>query len=228
MSYVNNGGRSTQENLVYDPKTGQWVTSTATTDSEAVKATNAHSNSKEVKIPSTQKTGDYSSSADSKTAADKEYIDAEFNILTGEMKLTPSGKSIRIKVNDTVEIVGLGKYLSGLYFVSSVSRNLNNSSGYSQSIHLLKNGFGDSVKSPYTQTETRTEEVALSASVCSVGDSVQIVGEDAVYSNAHNGVKVPGWVKKKTLTVHQISDDGTRARLMPINSWTYLKYIKKV
>ena len=94
--------------------------------------------------------------------------------------------------------------------------------------YLLKNGFGSSVKGSPMQTETRIAEVSVNASACSVGDSVRIVGEEAVYSNAHNGVKVPGWVKKKTLTVKQISDDGTRARLMPINSWTYMKYIQKV
>ena len=56
---------------------------------------------------------------------------------------------------------------------------------------------------------------------------MKIVG-DAVYSNAHDGVKVPEWVKKKTLTVDGISKDGTRVRLMPIWSWTYIKYVQKV
>ena len=60
------------------------------------------------------------------------------------------------------------------------------------------------------------------------GDSIKIVGDGAVYSNASAGVKVPNWVKQKTLTVQQVSSDGTRVLLQPINSWTYVKYVQKV
>ena len=236
MSNVNDGGRSTKQNLTYDPKTGQWVLSTSTSTSNGLGTTPSTSdNSNDVKIPPTQKTGDYSSSADAVFAdSNSDYVEMEYNILTGEMELTPTTKSIGIKVNDTVEVFGLGKYLSGLYFVSSVTRTINESKGYSQSIVLIRNGFGKSVKKSSSSSSSsslqsnRALEVPKNAGAFNVGDSVKIVGDDAIYSNAHNGVKVPSWVKKKSLTIHQLSDDGTRARLMPINSWTYTKYLQKV
>lgn len=230
--YVNDGGgsRSSARSLVYDPKTGQWSPSTATSPSSTSSATGAFDkkdSNGDDSSPTTKKSGDSSSNVDTRKEAEKEYIEAEFNILTGEMRLTPTTKSIRIKVNDTVKIEGLGKYLSGLYFVSAISRKIDASSGYTHSLTLIRNGFGSSVKESL-DTETRKDEVVKEAPEYKVGDFVKIVGEDAVYSNAHEGVKVPEWVKGETLTIQQISDDKTKVLLMPIFSWTYVKYIQKL
>lgn len=232
------GGRSTKQNLVYDPKTGLWSPATAnSTNNNNYTPTYTPSTTESKKDttppPPTQKTGESSPNVDSQKNADKEFIEAEFNVLTGEMRLTPTSKSIRIRVNDTVKIEGLGKYLSGLYFVSAISRNISASNGYSHTLSLLKNGFGSSVKnakkaSPVVKSEPRKEEVVKTTPEYKVGDQVKIVGADAVYSNASDGVKVPEWVKKKTLTIQQISDDKTRVLLKEIISWTYVKYIQKV
>ena len=223
---------STKTNLTYNPTTGTWVPSTATSSgSGSTDPTSTPSSSpSSTATPSTQKTGSSSSNVDSKNDADKEYIEAEFNILTGEMKVAPTKKTLRVCINDTVKIEGLGNYLSGLYFVSAISRSIDASGGYSHSFTLLKNGFGSSLKdsSNTTQEEPRKEEVVKEAPEYKVGDSVRIVGDDAIYSNAHDGVKVPEWVKQKTLTIRQISDDKTRVLLMPILSWTYVKFIQKV
>lgn len=209
------------DSLTYNPTTGNWEASSSNPSSDK-----NNSGSSSNKKPSTSKNDNSSSNVDSELEAEKEFIEVEFNILTGEMQLTPTTKSIRIKVNDTVEVRGLGRYLSGLYFVSAVNRNLSTSGGYTHSITLLKNGFGDSLKNP--KNETRKVEVPKTAPEYTVGDTVRIVGADAVYSNAHDGVKVPEWVKKKDLTIKKFSDDKTRVLLMPINSWTYIKYIQKV
>lgn len=216
--------------LVYDPKTGQWVPATATNNSGTTNSNNDSPNSSN-NAPAgsdTKSVGD-SKNVDSKKEADKQYIEAEFNVLTGEMSLTPTSKSIRIKVNDTVRVEGLGKYLSGLYFVSAISRTISKDSGYAHSFTLIKNGFGDSLKKaqPSSEPETRKEEVPKSASELKVNDTIKIVGDDAVYSNAHNGVRVPAWVKKKTLVVQQVSEDESRVLLMPINSWTYARFTQK-
>ena len=225
--------RDSKTNLTYDPETKTWVPSTSTDSSESVE----NDSKKEDSGTSPPKNQSTSSNTTTQKEADKEYIEAEFNVLTGELNVIPTTKSIRVKVNDTVKIVGLGKYLSGLYFVSAVRRTLTSDGGYSHSFSLIKNGFGDSVKSPSTststatsstETETRKEEVTVQSSELKVGDSVKIVGDDAIYSNAHDGVKVPAWVKKKTLTVDAISNDGTRVLLMPIFSWTYIKFVQKV
>ena len=212
---TDSGGRDTggAKEYEYDEVTGTWVESTIPTTPET---------STEITEPSE------TSQVDSKTEAEKEFIDIEINTLTGELSLVSTEKTIRIKVNDTIQLEGVGKYLSGLYFVTAVRRTLNKDSGYTHTISVLKNGFGDSLKKSPQEEETRQEEVTKSSPEIKVGDSVRIVGEDAVYSNAHDGVKVPEWVKKKTHTVDKISEDGTRVRLKEIWSWTYLKYIQKV
>lgn len=215
------GSRSTNVSLSYDPTTGTWV-SASPTDNKG-QSTNTDSQAKEVvsKPSSTSK-------VDSKTAAEKEYIEAEFNTLTGELVLVSTEKTIRIQVNDTIKLEGVGKYLSGLYFVTSVRRTLNRDSGYTHSFSLVKNGFGSSLKKAQAEPETRKEEVSKTPSDFKVGEYVRIVGADATYSNASDGVKVPEWVKKKTLSIAKISSDGTRVLVQPINSWTYTKYVQKV
>lgn len=218
------GTRPSKPHLYYDPLTGTWEPVTPIAFGEDTSNTipkgPPKSNTEVVEAPK---------NVDSKKKADKEYIEAEFNVLTGEMKLTPTEKSICIRVNDTVKIDGLGKNLSGLYFVSSISRTLSKDNGYSHSFSLIKNGFGDTLKKVSSlEDETRKGEVSKQVPELKIGDSVKIVGDDAVYSNAHDGVKVPAWVKKRTLTVHNISADSMRVLLMPINSWTYIKYVQKV
>ena len=219
-TYMAYGGGNRSTSLDYDSSTGKWVPKTPSS-----KSSNS-SNPPSLpagKVPEANPT----SKVDSKKTADKEYIEVEFNTLTGELTLTPTEKSIRIKVNDTIQLEGVGKYLSGLYFVTAVKRTLNNSSGYTQTISVIKNGFGDSLKKSQETVETRKETIPKSASGFNSGDSVRIVGDDAIYSNAHDGVKVPNWVKSKDLTIQQVSSDGTRVLLMPINSWTYTKYVQK-
>lgn len=208
---------------VYDPKTGSWVPSSPTT------GTPPTSSSQDPEDVPSSVTGGDSTQVDSKEEADKEYIETEFNTLVGELVVSPSKKTIRIGVNDTVEVLGIGSYLSGKYFVSAVKRTLNKDSGYSQTLTVIKNGFGDSLKRAGGSTESTESRIAVvekSAPTLKVGDSVKIVG-DAIYSNASEGVIVPAWVKSQTLTVQQISSDGSRVLLMPINSWTYVRYVHK-
>ena len=209
---------------VYDHTTGTWKDSTSTPTPTP-----------QPTVPSTQTTnasgsGGTTKTTDSKTEAEKEYIEIEFNTLVGDLTLTSTSKSIQIKVNDTIKLEGIGEYLSGLYFVSSVRRTLTKDGGYTHVFSLIKNGFGSSVKKASTteQEETRKEEVKKESTEFKVGDTVRIVGDNAVYSNASEGVKVPAWVKQKNLTIKQISSDKNRVLLMPIFSWTYVKFIKKV
>lgn len=214
------GGRSNTE-LVYDPVTRQWVAQSSSdvkTESGGSQSPNTSTTSKTVT----------DSKSDSKKKADKEYIEIEFNTLVGELALTSTEKSIRIKVNDTIKIEGLGKYLSGLYFVSAVRRTLDKDNGYTHTLTAIKTGFGTSLKKVQAVDPPRKPEVPKDTGALKAGDKVKIVGDSAVYSNAHDGVKVPAWVKQKTLTVDAVSPDGTRVRLNPIWSWTYIKYVQKV
>ena len=105
------------------------------------------------------------------------------------------------------------------------------------SLVLYKIGFGDNLKSTSNSVTTtpanngRPTEVDTTKNVVTtaikVGSKVKIVG-DAIYSNAHEGVKVPNWVKQEEHTVDALSEDGARARLKEIWSWTYVKYLKLI
>ena len=224
MSQLDGGGYGTREvktEKVYDPHTGTWKDSSSPIEKPSTPSTSNTSNSDTSSTPS--------NNVDSQTSAEKEYIEVEFNTLVGDLDVTSTEKSIRIKVNDTIKLEGVGNYLSGLYYVSSVRRTITKDGGYSHVFGLIKNGFGSSVKkAPEAPAEEpRKEEVPKTSPEIKVGDPVKIVGDGAVYSNAHDGVKVPAWVKKKTHTVDAVSSDGTRVRLKEIWSWTYLKFIQK-
>lgn len=227
--------------MVYDPSTQKWVPSTDSSNSGVVSSppvtptstssgttkSNAKPNTKSPHPAASSKTQTNSSGQ-----ANKEQAILEYNTLEGDMNLKSSVGVLKVKENTTVNVQGIGNYLSGLYYVSGVTYTLDNSSGFAMSCSLVKTGFGDSLKSSNNvpvPAGVREEPISVeSDTVIKAGDSVRIVGEDAVYSNASEGVRVPNWVKQKTLTVKQISQDGTRALLQPISSWTYLKYLQRV
>ena len=219
----------------YDALLGTWTPSSYVGDTsdlnrETLQAEMSHIKSKgAVPLPSPSVT---ESKVESKAVADKEFIETEFNTLVGELRLIPSKRTIRIRVGQTINLQGVGKYLSGQYFVSAVRRALDKDGGYSHSITVIKTGFGDSLKQatqPVTESVIdRPILVAKEIAPYKVGDSVQIVGDNATYSNADEGIKVPVWVKAKTLTIKQISKDETRVLLDPIYSWTYTSNIQKV
>lgn len=214
--------RNTSGGYVYDPTTGTWVPPSPSIGSPPTSSSQSPED-----VPSSSTGNDSSSKVDSKTEADKEYIETEFNTLIGELVVSPSKKNIRVKVNDTVEVLGVGNHLSGKYFVSAVKRTLSKDGGYSQTLTVIKNGFGDSLKKASTTQPASTSRgtiVEKSAPKFKVGDSVVIVG-DAIYTN---GKSIPAWVKQKSLTIQQISADGATVLLMPISSWTYVRYVQKV
>lgn len=230
-TYYPTSDNRTATEMVYDPVTKQWVIKSAT-------------NSTGLSIDTTSQTStivptsDPMSGVARKVAADKEFIDIEFNTLTGDLNLLATKKSIKVVINDTIKIEGLGKYLSGLYFVSSIKRTIDSSSGYSQSFSLTKTGFGNTLKTYTiapptppaggTPDDGRDTEIPKDTSPYKVGDKIKIIASDAVYSNYHDGVRVPNWVKELTHTVDAVSADQKRVRLKEIWSWTYIKYIQRV
>lgn len=170
----------------------------------------------------------------SKKKAEKDYIEIEFNTLVGELNLIPTKANIKIKPNTTIYIDGIGKYLSGQYFVTEVRKSMS-ADGYSLSVNVLKNGFNDqkdmnsTTSNPYSQ---RPMEVSVTSNTVSshlrVGSKVKIVGE-AIYSNGNNeGNLIPEVIKQKYLVIEEISNDGLRAKLAPIDSWTYVKFLSPV
>ena len=63
-------------------------------------------------------------------SAEKKYNTIEYNILTGQLKFIATKETIKLTAGDTVKLNGLGKYLSGLYFVQDVTRQISKE-GYS-------------------------------------------------------------------------------------------------
>lgn len=213
-------------NLVYDPAQQKWVPSSSDSVGSVAPATPASSSPNENKPAS----GSNTTQVNAAGQANKAQAKLEYNTLEGDLVLRAKVGVLKITQDTTIELSGVGNYLSGLYYVSAVRYSLDASSGFTMSCTLIKTGFGSSLKArPVTPVvAVREEVVEKTATAIAVKDSVHIVGDDAVYSNASAGVKVPNWVKQKTLTVQQISKDGTRALVQPINSWTYLKYLEKV
>ena len=202
----------------YNPKTGVW---------EPVSYSGSDNNTS--LSTSTQNGGtvtvDTSSKVNSKAEADSEYIEIEFNTLEGELVLIASKKTIALKVGQTIKIEGVGKYLSGLYYISAIKRTIDNSQGYSHTLTVIKTGFGSTLKSVVVSTNT------TSSPSFKVGDKVMfltVAAKKYWYSNAHEGVWVPKWVTQKVHTVDGVSSDGKRVRRKEIWSWTYVKFLKKV
>lgn len=206
----------------YNPKTGKWEPTTSTKSDTSDKSS------------STGKSNENSSSAsssttDSKSKADKEYIETEFNTLQGDLNVLPTKKTLSLKSGETIKLVGFGKYLSGLYYITAVKKSID-SSGFSITISVIKTGFGDSLKSKSKAVSNPDKIEVSSSTTFKVGDKVKFLTEESnkyIYSNAHEGVKVPKWVTQRVHTVDGVSDDGRRVRLKEIWSWTYVKFLKK-
>lgn len=249
-NWGNNSRYAGSYGYVYDPVSHSWVKSSTMSfdtqsfdfsfDSTSLSSSgiNFSSGSSSAISQSGVVNSNSSASTDSKTAAEQEYINIEFNTLTGECAVVPTKANMKLKVGDTVSLKGVGKYLSGLYFISEIKKTISNSGAFALSLTLYKNGFGDNLKSASSNSATVPANSARPTPVdttknattkaIKVGSKVKVVGDNAVYSNAHEGVKIPNWVKQSTLEVVALSEDGLRARLNPINSWTYIKYLKLV
>lgn len=231
---VDASGGSRAIQYVYDPKTGTWKQVTVNSSSDSSLSTENQTGG--------SVTTDPSSKVDSQGKADSEYIEVEFNTLQGELVLRATKKTISIHAGETIKIEGIGKYLSGLYYVSAVKRTIDNSVGYSHTLTVIKTGFGSSLKTVTvdtvttnsSSTTTRPAEVqpAKPASTAlKKGDRVMfltVAAKKYHYSNASEGVWVPKWVTQKVHTVDGVSSDGKRVRLKEIWSWTYVKFLKKV
>lgn len=211
-------------NLTYNPITRNWDISSLTGSS--INTSTISSGTNGTVSQSAASTGGNTSS---KKDAEKDYIDIEFNTLTGDVKLIPTTENLKIKAGTTVRLVGVGKYLSGTYFVAEVKKSITNSDGISISAKLYKNGFGETMKSDYVG-DVGGNQIDISKNVVSnhikVGDKVRVIGDAKYYSQYDNGVPVPEWVKTKMFIVKEVSEDGTRAKLDLVWNWVFTQYLK--
>jgi len=263
-TYKSNTGRSDNAKFIYDENTKKWVPTTAkavATESAVSKVTAQQLldevGGADLGLDLDGKSGKNKKEKKAKTPkekkAKKEYIEIEYTTLEGEANVLPTSKTIRLEQGKTVTLTGLGKYLSGQYYIEKVKRSINNGNGYSQSCLFVKTGFGDSLKggggrasdggmvrpSP-SGIQTPQQSIGINRPLADevkknkpsdiqVNKKVKFVDDNATYALAYDGVKVPEWVRNKDdLTVSKVSEDGAMVLLQPINSWTYTKYIREV
>lgn len=94
---------------------------------------------RETVTPSTDST---SSNPTPDNSASKDLRSIEKDLLRGEASIVPETK---IKSRGTIELDGLGKYVSGLYYVEQVKRTWG-ADGFSQTLELSRNALGQSIK----------------------------------------------------------------------------------
>ena len=138
--------------MTYDPKTGKWTKNGGGSSS-------SKSNKSGSKGSSNSKSGDNltassSSKNDSSGQVEKKYNYIEVNTLSGTLNFIVNEDTIKLKAGDTVKLNGLGKYLSGNYYVKDITRQIS-SSGYSHSATLIKTDVGSSLK---TSTKSKDKK----------------------------------------------------------------------
>lgn len=150
--------------MTYDPSTGKWTSSGSSGSSGSSSTSNNGGSNKKPSSssgsskPSGNKGGNMSASnsnpQSSVGSAEKKYNTIEYNILEGQLKFIATKETIRLTAGDTVRINGIGKYLSGLYYVQDVTRQISQD-GYSHSATLIKTDFGNSLKDTSTSSKDK-------------------------------------------------------------------------
>lgn len=102
--------------------------------------------------PNAQDTTGLNVKTDAKTKAKK----FEFKNLQGELELTPTLKNFNIVRGSTIHLTGVGKYLSGFYFVTARTISVSNSGALTIKLKVVKTKFGDSLKGEKPLPEVKT------------------------------------------------------------------------
>lgn len=139
----------------YNPTTGQWTQSTSDSSSQGG-SQSPPSSAPSSNGSSSNNSNLASSTGDSQSATgstEQQYNEMEINTLVGRLSFIVTEETIKLKAGDTVTLNGLGKYLSGNYYVKEVTRQIS-SSGYAHSAVVIKTNFGDSLKSS-SKTQTK-------------------------------------------------------------------------
>ena len=149
-------GRSAS--MTYDPKTGKWKRNSGSS-SNRNSNNNSGTKSSNKNNKSSKKSGDnLTSSSSSKNSSagkvEKKSNYIEVNTLCGVLSFIVNEQTIKLKAGDTVKLSGLGKYLSGNYYVRDITRQINNN-GYAHSATLIKTDVGGSLKTSTKSKDTK-------------------------------------------------------------------------
>ena len=151
--------------MTYNPQTGQWTKNGgSSTPSKSSGSSGGGSNKNNSNSGGNKSNGDnLSSQSSGKTSSggkvEKKYNYIEINTLTGTLSFIVNEQTIKLKAGDTVKLNGLGKYLSGNYYVKDITRQIS-SNGYSHSATLLRTDVGDKLKMSTSTTKKETKPSA--------------------------------------------------------------------
>ena len=172
-----------------DPKTGKW-TSTKTDEKGKEKTSNKDT---------TDKGGikDSSSSKDTAPSKATQKVNKKtIRTLVGNLSMVPTENSIKVVPRSTIKLNGLGKYLSGNYYVETVERTIDASSGYSQNAVVIKTDFRNSLKIYAKYPDEKSK----------VSDYESIYKKNlANYKKRHKNAKPKKHIVKKKDTLYTIS-----------------------
>lgn len=179
----------------YDPKTGNWTKTTSNDGSSSKSSSSSSSSSKSSSSSGSSNKGDNLSSSssnkdESKGSVEKKYNTIEINTLNGTLNFIVTEETIKLKAGDTVKLQGLGKYLSGNYYVKDITRQISNN-GYSHSATLIKTDFGESLKTASktsanksTKKSSTTKKVSSSSSSKSAQRTYTVKKGDCLWNIA--------------------------------------------
>lgn len=115
--------------------------------------------------------------------------------LTGNLSYVPNENTIKIKPRSTIELKGLGKYLSGKYYVESKEISIG-SSGVSMSLSVLKTNFRKSLKIVAKYPDEKSKLKAFESTYKKNLEK---------YKKSHNGATPKSHVVGKKETLYTIS-----------------------
>ena len=151
---------SRSSSYTYDPKTGKWTKNVDSGDKKDSKDSgNDSSKSKESGDNLVSSTSDVNSGSGS---VEKKYNTIELNTLEGTLNFIVTEETIKLRAGDTVKLNGLGKHLSGNYYIKDLTRQISNN-GYSHSATLIKTDFGKSLKVTKKSTKKKDEKKVISS-----------------------------------------------------------------
>ena len=154
--------------MTYNTETGKWTRNAGSSSSNSSSSPKKSSGggSKKSRGSGDNLTSKASSRKKSDGKVEKKYNYIEYNTLIGTLSFIVNEKTIKLTAGDTVKLEGLGKYLSGNYFVKDVTRQIS-TNGYSHTATLIKTDFGSSLKTTTKSKDkkkTKTKKEKSSAS----------------------------------------------------------------
>ena len=135
--------------------------------------------------PNAQDTTGLNVKTDAKTKAKK----FEFKNLQGELELTPTLKNFNIVRGSTIHLTGVGKYLSGFYFVTARTISVSSSGALTIKLKVVKTKFGDSLKGEKPLPEVKTIDTMGSVDGGSVDGESSSSGSSSSSSSSDVGAE---------------------------------------